>query len=369
MGWRLRLPRLTHEELLLVLTGSLSGIIFGSTTLALPLYLKSLGLDSFQVGLLVGGYVLVGSTTGLLVSALADAYGRKRFFIVGRLVSAAAYLLLFLGVPAAALLIFGLGGGSLQALMAEKSRDIDRNMSLMSSLSTAFAIVGASIPWAVGLRDTMLVDSLTVMATAALVAPVREGYRGTGRVTFRLGSIRNIARLSTDALIGLGAGLILPLMSLWFNLRFHATAARLSPVYMMADATLALASIGAPALAKAMGRVRAIVLTHAIGIALLIALPFSSSLYEAAAIFVVRNAAMNMANPLFMSLVVTMIPEEERARGSSLINLIGGLPRSMGPWLTGYMYSVGNLTLPFFITAALYSAATAAFYVLFRNVR
>jgi len=98
-----------------------------------------------------------------------------------------------------------------------------------------------------------------------------------------------------------------------------------------ADATLALAVLGVPRLAKAIGGVKAIVVTHAVGIALLIALPFAGSYLEASAIFVLRNAAMNMANPLFSSLVVTIIPEEERARGSSLVNLIDSLPRSVGP--------------------------------------
>jgi MFS family permease len=360
---------LSRDELLLVVAGGLSGVVFGANTLALPLYLRSLGLSPFEVGLLVGGYVLFGTATGFFTSALADAYGRKKLFLLGRAISAASYLLLFLGVPPAVLLIFGLGGGSLQALIAEKSRSIDRNMSLMSSISTGLAILGASVPWVVGLRDTMLVDMAVVLVTLALVMPVREGYRGTGRVTLRLRSIRNIARLSTDAMIGLGAGLILPLMSLWFSLRFGVTARQLSPVYMAADATLALAVLGAPRLAKAIGRVKAIVVTHAVGIALLIALPFAGSYLEASAIFVLRNAAMNMANPLFSSLVVTIIPEEERARGSSLVNLIDGLPRSVGPWVTGYIFSTGDLTLPFFITASLYTAATAAFYLLFKDVR
>jgi hypothetical protein len=33
------------------------------------------------------------------------------------------------------------------------------------------------------------------------------------------------------------------------------------------------------------------------------------------------------------------------------------------------MFSTGDLTLPFFITASLYTAAIIAFYLLFRDVR
>lgn len=357
----------TGEELLLIASMSASGLIWGSMSLALPLYLKDLGLSPFEIGVLISSYMLVGAMAGLFVSALADAYGRRKFFLVGRLASALAFLGLYERVPYTTALVMGLGGGSLMALLAEKAKDLDRDLSWSQAASTALAVAGASVPWIVGLRRTMLFDSAVSLASLMLVIPVRESYRGTGRFELRIKSIGHVAKLSTDSLIGLGAGMILPLMPLWFSKRFDVGTASLSPVYMVSDSMLALGIVAAPWLGRRLGRVRTIVLTHAAGIALLIALPFSPSYEVAAAIFVIRNVAMNMSGPLFGGLVMNIIPPEERARGESLLNLIDGLPRSMGPSLTGYIFTQGNLSLPFFITAGLYTAATAAFYVFFKD--
>ena len=363
------MPRrgITVEELLIVLAMSVSGLIWGADQLAMSLYLHSLGLAPLEVGALLTGMMLFGSFMGLLISALADAYGRKPFVMLGRAVSALAFLALYMGVPYGALLVMGLGGGSLGALLAEKATDLDRDFSLSSALSTAFSAAGASVPWALGLRGTMAFNMSVALVTLALLAPVKEAYRGSGRVTLRLRSIRSLSKLSTQALIGLGAGLLLPMLSLWFYLRFGVGAAQLSPVYMASNATLAAGVLLAPRLGHRMGRVRAIVYTHAAGIALLLALPLSPAFPVASVIFVARNLLMNMANPLFSSLVMALVPSDERARGMSLINLLDAVPRAIGPSFTGYFFGAGYLDVPFFVTAALYSAATYLFYEFFKG--
>ncbi len=360
-------PRVTKDELVVMAAMSATGLVWGADQLAMSLYLKRLGLSSFVVGALVGGMMLFGSLTGLLFSSLADAYGRRPFAAAGRLVASAAFVVLYLGVPWAALFVTGLGGASLGALLAEKATDMDRDFSYASSASTGLSVVGAFVPWAVGLRYTMLVNAIIMASTALALLTVSERYRGTGRVTLRIRSIGRVARLSTQAFIGLGAGLILPMMSLWFYLRFHATVSELSPVYMASNALLAAASLTAPVLGRRLGRVKAITLTHAGGIILLLALPAAPSLTAAALIFVSRNVLMNMAGPLFNSLLMDVIPSEERARASSLVGIIDSVPRATGPFVTGYIFSLGNLWLPFYLTATLYTTATAAFYILFRD--
>ncbi len=117
---------------------------------------------------------------------------------------------------------------------------------------------------------------------------------------------------------------------------------------------------------------KAIVLTHVSAIALLIALPFSPTFPAASAIFVVRNALMNMGNPLLSSMILKLMPENRRASATSFINLLSSIPRAAGPSIGGgYLFGGegGNLYSPFFITAGLYSLATALFYAFFRNAR
>ncbi len=360
--------RLTPAELIVVLSMSMTGLVWGADQLAMPLYLNALRLNSFEVGAIISGMMLVGSFLGLLFSSVADAYRRKPVAIAGRLVAASAFVALYMRIPYAALMVMGLGGGSLSALLSEVASDLDRDMSLVTSISTAMAAVGALVPGLLGLRNTMAVNAFVMASTAIILVPVPERYRGSGKISLRLRSIGNVTKLSTQAFIGLGAGLILPMMSLWFFLRFHVSAQYMSPFYMASNVLLAAGTLMAPVLGRILGRVKAIVFTHGIGIALLIALPFAPGFYEAATIFVLRNLAMNIAGPLFSSLVLNLIPSDERARGMSLVNLIDAVPRSFGPSMTGYLFSVDLLDLPFFVTAMLYTAATAAFYWLFKDV-
>ncbi|MGC9071940.1 MAG: MFS transporter [Acidilobus sp.] len=357
-----------RNELIVISAMSVTGLVWGADQLAMPLYLSRLGLTPFEVGALIGGMMIFGSLVGLLFSALADAYSRRPFATVGRLIAFLAFLALFLRIPIAALFVTGLGGASLGALLAESATDLDRDFSMISSASTGLSVVGASVPWLLGLRYTMLFNSLVMGSTAASLLAASESYRGTRRVTLRLKSIGNVAKLSTQAFIGLGAGLILPMMSLWFSLRFHVTVAQLSPVYMASNALLSAATLTAPVLGKRLGRVKAITLTHAGGIALLLALPACPAFLTAAGVFIARNVLMNMAGPLFNSLIMDIIPREERARANSILGIIDSLPRASGPFVTGYIFSVGNLWLPFYVTASLYTAATAVFYLLFNNV-
>lgn len=69
-----------------------------------------------------------------------------------------------------------------------------------------------------------------------------------------LGELRSswlIKRLMPEAIIGLGAGgVIIPLFSLWFYLKFHINIANLSIVYAISNATLALGTLMAPTISR-----------------------------------------------------------------------------------------------------------------------
>lgn len=357
-----------REELLLVSSSSISGVAWGANTIVVPIYLTQLGLPPFYVGLLLSASIVFSSTLAFIFSILADAHGRKRFAMISRAISAASFLVLFMRIPYAYIFSSSWGGGGLvNAMLAEKARNVEGDLSLMNALSITSSLAGALLPLAIPIRYVFLVDSGIAFSSLLLISMVHENYRGTGRAAFSLNV--TMGKFSTEAIIGMGAGIIIPLMSLWFNLRFGVSAKEMSPVFALSDLTLALTVLAAPRLAARVGTVRAIVLTHVSAIALLVALPFSPAFPVASALFVVRNALMNMGNPLLNSMILKLMPEERRASATSFINLLSSIPRAAGPSIGGYLFGEGNLYYPFFITAALYSFATALFYVFFRNAR
>jgi MFS family permease len=355
-----------RDEALLIAASSIGGVLWGMNQVVLSLYLYSLGLSPARVGLLITAQTFIGAALSLILSALGDAYGRVKFVVLNRAISAAGLAVLASGNPYGVLLLTFMSGGALvSALMAEKAADLDRDMSVSSAANTALSVVGSIIAGVLTLRGSIIAEIPIVAASAALVAAVRESYRGTGEISFKIESFPKVARLSINALIGMGAGILLPMLSLWFYLRFGVNQAELGPVFAASNAALALATLAAPRLSRLWGRARAIVYTQSLGVLFLVLMPLVPTYSAAAAIYIARNAAMNMATPLFSSFVAGLIPEHERARGYAMIGFLDALPRAVGPSISGYLYGLGMLSLPFYITASLYAAATVGFYCFF----
>ena len=102
---------------------------------------------------------------------------------------------------------------------------------------------------------------------------------------------------------------------------FHVTASNISPVFMASELTLALAVIYSSRLSDKLGMVKTIVYTYVLAILMLFVLPFTLTFFEASVVYVLKNALMNMASPVFNALIMSLIPRDERSRANSLIQL------------------------------------------------
>jgi MFS family permease len=354
------------EEFLLILSSSLSGLIMGSNSIIISLYLLSLGLSALEIGELLSLGVLVGSFVSLILSFLGDLYGRKKFAIISRLISTVSFFFLFLGIPIAYIFSLTWGaGGLLFSLLAEKSSNLDKALGVRQSLTILFSVVGSLLPIFLEYRGILFLDVLINLVALSLLLPITEKFKGSKKL--KIGSIKVVSKFSTEAIIGLGAGLVIPLMSLWFYLKFGVTGPEMSPVFALSELTLAFSSYGSVLLAERLGRVKTIVYTHSLAIVLLFLLPLSPDFLIASLIFVVRNVLMNMTSPVFESLLLRLIPEEERGRANGIVNFMESIPRAIGPSIGGYFFNEGNLFLPFFITGFLYSFATILFFIWFKR--
>ncbi|ADB88128.1 MFS transporter [Saccharolobus islandicus] len=245
-----------REDFLLVLASSVEGITWGADTVIMALYLKSLGLNPLTIGAILGSAIIVNTLLSLLWSVLGDAYGRKKFVYISRGIGGLSFLLLL--IAPYAYLFANQGFDLIASILAEKSGDLDKAMAYRSSLNILFSVIGSLLPAALNFRGIIIVDGIVTFLSLLLVIPVKENYKGTSRVILKISSFKILGRLSTEAIIGLGAGVLLPMLSLWFNLRFHATASSLSPIYAISEITLALSTLFSPILASTLGRIRAI---------------------------------------------------------------------------------------------------------------
>jgi len=202
-----------------------------------------------------------------------------------------------------------------------------------------------------------------------LIYRVKESYRIPKEVEILpRESFKFVMKLSILGLIGLGAGIIIQLFPLWFYLKFGTNVDVLGPIFAISTFLTGIASFFIPMIVKRFGTINIIIFPQLLSIIILIAIPISFSYLFAGVLYIFRNVLMNMSNPIFNSFIMTIIPEEERARGSAIIQLFDSIPRSIGPTIGGYFFNMGMLDLPFYITAILYTASIILFYMMFKPI-
>ena len=195
-----------------------------------------------------------------------------------------------------------------------------------------------------------LVTSMSVQKWAVNAKPklTREGILPRK-------SLGVILKFSTaNMLIGLGAGLIIPLIPTWFLLRFGETDVFSGPLVAASNIIMGLTAVAAPTIAKRIGFVKGIVVTQAMSTIFLLAVPFSPSPYVAALLYVIRAVLMNMSSPLGDTFLMNMISDDERATASSFNVILWRLPNSASTVVGGSMLNGGNLNLPFYLCTAMY---------------
>jgi len=172
---------------------------------------------------------------------------------------------------------------------------------------------------------------------------------------------------AANLLIGLGAGLIIPLIPTWFYLRFNVTDVFSGPLIAASNIIMGLTAVGAPRIAKRIGLVNGIVMTQAMSTVFLLAIPFCPSAVVAGILYVIRAVLMNMASPLADTFLMNMIAEDERATASSFNAVLWSLPNAGSTVVGGSMLNSGNLSFPFYLCGILYVTSIVLFYALFRK--
>ena len=387
----------------LIAARMLTNFSSGFLTVMLTIYLVIAGMSPLTIGFVVSTQGLVGGLLSIPIAMLADNFGRKRFIVLGLLMSGLAGLVFLLTLDPvlvfAGAAMMGLSTANANApfvamLTGQTTSEDNRNqtfamLSFLAGIAYASGSLAAAAPTAVfapyfglgavdSFRPLFAVQFFLGLAAALLVhLRVRDvrGPRPAGRRSWRSlvkvprKSMPVIVRLSILGLIGLGAGVILPLFSLWFYLRFHLDVAVIAPYFSAMSFLTAFASLLSPRLARQHGSVVAIVGTQISSVALLVSIPFMPTYVLAGLLMIARNVMMNMAGPIQTSFTMGLVAPDERATASSIINTFDAVPRAFGPSMGGYFFTLGLLSLPFFVTGVMYASSIASFYFLFRNLR
>ena len=141
--------------------------------------------------------------------------------------------------------------------------------------------------------------------------------------------------LAPNALIGLGAGLIIPFLNLFVEGKFGVSFSTLGAVFAWSQLGMALAVMTQPLIADRLGKIASIVLVQALSLPFIAMLGFSSSFAAVAIALFVRSALMNAANPIYAAFTMEQVKDGWRPSLAAAENMVWAAGWVIGPIASG----------------------------------
>ena len=170
------------------------------------------------------------------------------------------------------------------------------------------------------------------------------------------------------ALIGLGAGLIIPFLNLYFRDRFSLTPAGIGVLFAVMQGFMVAGNLFGPAVSRRLGLVRGVVVTQLASVPFMVLLALSGSFPVVVASFFLRGALMNMNQPLTSHFAMEVVPEREHAITNSLLSLSWFVAWSVSADIGGALIERAGYAEPLLIAAFLYVAASVLYWLFFHSV-
>ena len=226
-----------------------------------------------------------------------------------------------------------------------------------------------AIQWTVVLSGLLYMLAAVPLRNVAEVRPDDPGH----------GSLWNIPRaarpiflklLAPNALIGLGAGLIIPFLNIFVEGKFGVDFSTLGAVFAWSQLGMAVAVMTQPLIAARLGKVASIVLVQALSLPFIAMLGFSSSFAAVAIALFVRSALMNAANPIYAAFTMEQVKEGWRPALAAAENMVWAAGWVVGPIASGLVrerfgFDTGFLVL-FAAMLGLYAAGITYSWLVLR---
>jgi len=180
-------------------------------------------------------------------------------------------------------------------------------------------------------------------------------------------TVRKLASLF--ALDSLGGGLLTDaLVSYWFFRRFGIAENHLAILFFLVHVLNALSHLGAAWLARRIGLIKTMVFTHLPSSLFLIAASFVPSARWAVALFLLREALVEMDVPTRQSYVAAVVAPHERTYASGVTNLTRNLCWAASSSVAGAFMKVA-FSAPLFVGGGLKVIYDLLLWRAFRHVR
>jgi MFS family permease len=178
-----------------------------------------------------------------------------------------------------------------------------------------------------------------------------------------------IRLLVPKALVGLGAGLVIPFMNLYFKNEFNLQSDRIGFFFSIMQVFLFAGMMLAPFLTKHLGMIKSIVLTELLSIPFMLILAMSRFLPLAVIAFIMRGTLMNMNLPISANFEMELVKPHEQAFTNAVSTLAWQGAWTVSAWAGGYIIEKYSFAFSFYITIAAYLLSALTYYFFFSDYR
>jgi MFS family permease len=397
---------LVRDAWLIYAAGFLRSATVSLVGVTIAIYLADVGFSTTQIGLLIGAGLAGSSLATVVVSLRGDAWGRRRVLAGLTILSATGYIALAQFERAIALvplafvgMLNGMGrdrgaASALDQAILPEIVSMDRRTwtlawyNLVLDGGHALGALAGAIPTIV-MRVTTVTPAAAhratfLMCAGAMLASIVPYLALTPRieVATRPGLAMRIPRLDVRSrrvitrlalLFGLdsigGGFLNSALIAYWFFRRYGTSEASLAVLFFAARVLNALSHVAAAWMARRIGLLNTMVWTHLPSSLFLIAAPASPSAPIAAALFLAREALVEMDVPTRQSYVMAVVKPRERTFASGVTNVTRNIAWAVGPSFAGAVMQHIALAGPLVVGGVLKIGYDLILFTSFRHVR
>lgn len=310
--------------------------------------LFSFMIVSYQTFWLMSGF--------MLLSGMSFAFYRiaaAPFFMRNSTPTERTYLFSFsFGMMLLAGMVGSASAGRLSTILTEYTGDIMVGYQLTLYAGIAVGLLSL-IPFGLIRSKKPTTDELKMKFSL-------DQFKRRGGFYFRI-SISNF-------LVGLGAGLIIPFLNLFFRDRFHLEAQTIGWYYFLVHMSMFIGVLAGPVLVKKMGLVRTVIVTQVISVPFMLILSYSHVLPIAVAAFVLRGGLMNLGVPIVTNLGMELSSRDEQALVNALLTVAWTSSWMISSAFGGAVIERFGYTVALNISSAVYLLSSLTFYYFFRNV-
>ena len=396
---------MSRDLLLIDAAAFLRSFAFGLTGVVLGIYLFRVGLSSFSIGTIIAAGLVGSALATIGVTTQADRFGRRRTLTILALLGAigAAALALTPALPILMLMAFvgmlnGTGTDRSAAFSLEQAIipglvPADSRTWTLSWYNVVLDAAGSlgslaaglpfllerwlNLPLLASYRAVFLGCLLLNLITAALYPFATSGVEvlsiGTESSPRRISPVSRKVVLKLAGLFSLdafGGGFLTDaLVAYWFFRRFGVAEESLGLLFFAVHLLNAASHLGAAWLARRIGLVNTMVLTHLPSSLFLIGAAFAPSLKVAVLLFLCREALVEMDVPTRQSYVAAVVQPSERTFASGVTNLARNVFWAIGSAVGGLFMQSVAFSAPLVIGGGVKVSYDLLLYRAFRKLK